>query len=231
MISCPNCGSILFIDLEGRAEVAQSEMSETAARVAAPSSVRSQFEDMLYRQLADPSEVDISLPEAAPDEFSSDAHALPEELATAAEIADPTTYDLAPPPEVSGNTPTPEASEFSFDDFDQEMQSLGSGETTPQTGTEVLHDIERFGNEISDSSQGQLYYTLVISAVDTKDLIREVWDALTDSRLGLDLEELRTRFANGRLELARLNAVKTSVLVSRLRFVDVEMSWRQYASF
>ncbi len=88
-------------------------------------------------------------------------------------------------------------------------------------------DILSFAN--SDLYAGPLSYTLVISRIDTSELRLALREALSDPKLGLEVETLLRSVVAGRLEIKNLNPLKTSLLVQRLRRFAFEISWRQYA--
>ena len=93
---------------------------------------------------------------------------------------------------------------------------------------EDFSDVVDFGNsEVSQASEGVFVYSVTVEGIDTKEIRQDVLDHLQDRRLclGDSLENI----SDGVLHLRDLNPVKASLIVNRLRSVDVKVQWIQYA--
>jgi hypothetical protein len=93
-----------------------------------------------------------------------------------------------------------------------------------------MRKLADFGN--SDSSQGRegyLRFDLFISGIDTVDVRNEIREILSDARFLWDADQLIQSMRNGEIRLKELTAVKSAILVSRLRSLAVEIRWEQYA--
>ncbi len=86
-------------------------------------------------------------------------------------------------------------------------------------------------NELSQAKGGGLLFKLRISGIDSKELREEIRQALKDSRFGWSLSEVMgpDRLRVGVLVITNLNAVKTSIIVNRIKHLPVEIRWEQYA--
>ncbi len=86
-------------------------------------------------------------------------------------------------------------------------------------------------NELSQAKGGGLLFKLRISGIDSKELREEIRQALKDSRFGWSLSEVMgpDRLRGGVLVIPNLNAVKTSIIVNRIKHLPVEIRWEQYA--
>lgn len=91
-----------------------------------------------------------------------------------------------------------------------------------------IQEINNFANsEVSRAREGILFYQLRISGMDSADLNTAVKDALEDSKLKLNLPEIFKNVRNGTIVITKLNAVKASVIVSRLKEFPLEIEWSQ----
>ena len=86
-------------------------------------------------------------------------------------------------------------------------------------------------NELSQAKGGGLLFKLRISGIDSKELREDIRQALKDSRFGWSLSEVMgpDRLRGGILVIPNLNAVKTSIIVNRIKHLPVEIRWEQYA--
>ncbi len=110
--------------------------------------------------------------------------------------------------------------------------SAGSEEVTvpkPQPlPAESIEEIANFGNQPAATTEsGLLFYDLKISKVDTIELRKALLDILKDAKFKWNIEDLDRKIHNGVLVLSRLSPIKTSVLVKKIRHLDVEVRWSQ----
>lgn len=91
-----------------------------------------------------------------------------------------------------------------------------------------FQDVVEFGNSsLSTGNQGHFLYDVLIKGIDSEDLHVAVREALIDSRFGWKGEDVFSKLRAGTLLLSRLNAVKASVLINRLKSYPLEISWVQ----
>lgn len=74
---------------------------------------------------------------------------------------------------------------------------------------------------------GPLSYTLHIRGLELADTFEKLREALTDSRFGWDSEDIMRTVSAGELLLKGLNPTKASILVSRIKYLPVELDWTQ----
>jgi hypothetical protein len=93
-----------------------------------------------------------------------------------------------------------------------------------------MNQLSNFGNSaVSQSREGFLRYNLFISGIDTSDVRDQVKEALTDSRFLWDSSQIMHEMLGGEICIKEVTAVKSSILVQRLRSLPVEIRWEQYA--
>lgn len=102
---------------------------------------------------------------------------------------------------------------------------LPSYEPTEASGKENFNDVLEFANAVED--KGLITYTLTIKGIDLSHLHQQLTDALTDPKFNWRVEEIMGQIQDGTLTLESLNAAKAAVLVQRLKFLPLEIHWRQ----
>ncbi len=128
---------------------------------------------------------------------------VPAEEAPATEVAEEPNYDFSQP--LGDTAPQP-------------MTPLGS-ESNP------LGDIADFGN--ADLDQSALNYTITISGIDSGALRTQIQEAISDSKFGWSAVQIIAQIKGGVLTIRSVNAVKASILVQRVKYLPVKISWRQ----
>lgn len=95
-----------------------------------------------------------------------------------------------------------------------------------------MSDVAAFGNSVtSQGREGMLRFNLHISGIDSADIRVLVRDALMDERFLWDAEKIISEMVDGQLSLKEITAVKSALLVQKLRAVPVEIRWEQYAIY
>ncbi len=88
-----------------------------------------------------------------------------------------------------------------------------------------FQDVVEFGN--SPQLEGSLTYTIFIKGVDIADTREKIKEGLTDSRFAWDVETLMAQIQNGALTLPDLSPAKAVVLINRIKYLPIEVSWNQ----
>lgn len=96
-------------------------------------------------------------------------------------------------------------------------------EPAPDEGD--LGEVAVFGN--SSTPAGPLSYGIVIEGIELAETYGQLRDAITDSRFAWDADKVMKSIKSGRLELKGMNATKAALLVHRLKYLPVEISWSQ----
>lgn len=91
--------------------------------------------------------------------------------------------------------------------------------------SDVAKDLADFGN--SETQVASLNYDLTISGLDTIEINKLFKEAIDDSRLGWDANEMMRSVKNGVAKFERLNPAKAYILAKRIQFLDVEKTWTQ----
>lgn len=123
-------------------------------------------------------------------------------------------------------------SENSNFDVDQPLDSFQNnsygeaGNYSQEPQKENFNDLIDFGNS---SDPGVLSYVLTIDGIDLQSIEDEIKQILSESRFQFDVELLLSNLKNGQLVIDNLSPIKASILVHRLRFLSVTLSWRQNA--
>lgn len=100
------------------------------------------------------------------------------------------------------------------------------GQTEPEEKEPTgFADVTEFAN--SENPAGTLTYTITIRGLELAETFERLREALTDSRFAWDADAIMGEVRNGEVTLARVNPAKTSILVSRLKYLALEISWRQ----
>ncbi len=109
-----------------------------------------------------------------------------------------------------------------------EDKRLDSEQNEAPSLVENFSDVVEFANsDLSQVQDGAYAYSVLVTGIDTKEIRKEIHDTLMDERLGVssELESIH----EGVLEIRNLNPVKASVIVNRLRGMNVKIQWVQYA--
>lgn len=101
-------------------------------------------------------------------------------------------------------------------------QPLDVSEVAESSGFSEIAD---FGN--ADLTQAAFNYSLTISGIDSGTLRSQVQEALSDSKFGWNVVELMAQIKGGVLTIRSMNAVKASILMQRVKYLPVKVSWRQ----
>ena len=100
----------------------------------------------------------------------------------------------------------------------------------PTATTPDMSDVVNFANsEISQGKEGALRYNVFVSGIDTADVRAQVLEALSDARFLWSADDILGQIKNGAVVFRELTAVKSTVLVQRLRPLPVDVKWEQYA--
>ncbi len=239
MAQCHQCGAVVFIDLQGRAQIEGTLQEKAEEPVEEPVEVSAQ---KFVADGAGETFHDFADPELAPSPVGEDAsHDLPMGDDEGGNLlANPLAADHPVMGDERIETTAPQA----------EMDWLGNGlmpdpaldaatviggspspePAIPTLEKENFADVVRFANDaISQGAQGGLLFRLCISEIDTAETRRLLRESLDDVRFMWDANELMRGIDKGVLVIDRINAVKAAVLVARLRDLAVQVKWEQYA--
>lgn len=201
VVTCSSCQAVLFVDLEGRVQLQQpaSENSENqATQFLNPATTIAEMPSDYESPTLDPV-IEQFQPETLSEPLST--HSVQQE--ESAELQD-----------IIQIQPIPDLGQDPFEAF---APNSGPGSS--------FEEVERFAN--SDESVGALTYSVIIEDINTKELRQELLRALDDAKFQWDARELVKEVKDGRLLLDRLNPVKASILVQRVKGLKIKIRWRQ----
>jgi hypothetical protein len=214
LYTCPKCNAVFFVDWGGQPEVAAS--SETFGNEEIPGEIETSSGDLLSDEGPAVNQFggDPMNFEAAPYEQEPVPH---EELPV--EDFNPI-YENAP---VDSEAVAEEEANY---DFSQPLDTITPQPMTPlEPEPNPLSDIADFGN--ADLSQAALNYTITISGIDSGALRNQIQEAITDSKFGWNVIQIMAQIKGGVLTIRSVNAVKASILIQRVKYLPVKISWRQ----
>lgn len=254
LVTCQNCGAQLLIEMDGQVVDANSNDSNPSQEEA-PDNSSSQDAFSAVQELTQNmlSELDDHYEDSAEEEPSHEqpiSEELPQEgVENFDEAQEFVEQELLQQPEnnwdmdqesVQEQNQVPEEP-MSFQEADEAESNISEPveesviqESWPEEQSSqsenMMQEIQDFAN--SDESalgQGALLYDIRIQGIDTKELRGEILEQLNDSRLGLDLENLK--IDQGTLLLKSLNPVVVSVIAQRLKPLPIVLDWRQHAAY
>lgn len=93
-----------------------------------------------------------------------------------------------------------------------------------------MRDLAQFANSpVSQGREGFLRFDVYVSGIDTADIREQVKEVLADGKFLWDADKIIGEMRRGEIRIRELTAVKSALLVQRLRTVPVEIRWEQYA--
>ena len=94
-----------------------------------------------------------------------------------------------------------------------------------ETSLSDVDDIAHFGN--AELSQSAFSYTLTIAGIDSGVLRAGIQEAISDSKFGWNVVQVMAQIKGGVLTIKSMNPVKASILMQRVKYLPVQVSWRQ----
>ncbi len=227
MVTCPSCGTLLLIDIDGNAFFGSENPPPAPEPVLAhdPASADSPAETHDF-QIEEPAEPATDLP------LDWSASEGPEAAEPPADFSDlkveeeaRVTQDLA-----SAAPPEPEQ-EFNLDNFGYGTPDAAQDEPAAQIGTpgDPL-GIEGYANsEVSLGKDGLLLFSVIISGIDSKEIRESLREAMEDERFAWDPNAIMAKIHKGVLVIEKMTPVKATILVNRFKRYPVQIRWEQYA--
>lgn len=224
--ACTSCEAVLFIDMDGNAQLAEESAPE---------------------EIEAPQGLDFPASEAKT-MISANSDSPFQELEMPAFDPAPVVQDMAAPVEMPAvemnfdqsveQSFEPSVVEMDVEENTQPMASQGEDAAEepvlpPITEEQIqsLAEIEPEGTGVFESTEqvlGGLSYSVTIRNIDTKEIRKQLIEALDDARFQWDPREVLKTVKAGTLELKNLNPVKASVVVQRMKDLSVKVSWEQH---
>lgn len=138
--------------------------------------------------------------------------------------------DQSPPPVPNSFTEEVQAKqEGSADILYQLNNPFEMPETEPEdlrNFSQVAESISNFGN--SEMQNATLNYDLKVRGLDSKEIMMAFKEAIQDSRFGWESLDIMKKIKSGELILEKLSPVAAYILAKRLKFLDLELVWKQH---
>jgi len=236
LFTCPQCRSVYFINFDGTPDYgdfqAPSEEEIKALQEQSLPKKKNKKQESAAPDL--PSIPDISENNLQNVNESSDYQMtdfslppLPEEPASDLPADNFALSDLQEP---VGSMQTSEPMNFNFKPI-PESEAIATEPVVEmnQTGQfqSIAQEIENFGNQQTVVSG--LTYDLVISNVDSKEVMQLLKEALEDSKFGWHIDDYMRQIKVGRIIFKDMTPVQAFVLARRIQFLDITMEWKQNA--
>lgn len=209
MVSCPKCGAVVFIDMDGGAHVASPESN----------SVANSNSDSVGTSTAEPSDLEMN-------QFlgvNPDFHSSNSDVGPSFGVVSDSPSDLQHNIASTTDTASAEKASSISDQYSNQDNASQFDPSDPL-------GISAYANsEISGAVDGPLVVTLIVSGIDTKDNRDEIRQALQDPRFGWDANALMAGLKGGELRLERITPVKATIVVNRIKHLAVQIRWEQSA--
>lgn len=199
LFTCPHCNAVYFIDWNGQPELAQHEPESL--------SPASSYEEAAYNNFE---------PESGGEVFTNEEVPINEDENSPQGYETPSSYTEP----VEGVAPA----DGSYD-FSQTLDVVPETPFVSTADTSDFSDVTDFAN--SNTSAGPFSYTVRIEGVDSSRLLADLKEAMADSRFGWDVESILSNVGGGHIVLSGLTPAKASVLINRIKYLPVKISWRQ----
>lgn len=233
LFTCPHCNSVYFIDWNGQPEVSQPNDSIEAAPTAAYDSFDApEIENPLDNPYAN-NHIENPLEQTAMDT------PVESPLEDSLEAIESGGYDM--PLE---NPLSDEAVASSNDNYSSEGDGgpMDGLEETPYDFSQPLatnvvpiipatpdtndfSDVTDFGN--ASAAVGPLAYTLIIEGIESSLLLKELREAMMDTRFRWDVSGILQQVRGGRLVITGLDPAKAAIFLNRIKYLPFKLSWRQ----
>lgn len=111
------------------------------------------------------------------------------------------------------------------------MQTLNSSvdSASEKPVGNMFNDVVEFGNNVQNHN-GVLTFDITIDEIDLPEQKSMLIEFLEDSRLGLDIAEIKTKLKYGKIEIQNFPAPKAIVLIQRIQGLSLKVYWRQNVS-
>lgn len=227
LVTCAKCGAQVMINFDGQASIDTKHDGPPAGMVqvagddlVADSAVKKMLnrQSSVVGQLSEQLSVDLG-------------HESVAQRAPAPESEPPLNqfrplHEASSPEEIEPNpAPMPKEPDYEEPIYEEPLEPEIKKEVTSD-----MSDIAKFGNSsMSQAREGSLLFDIYISGIDTADIRSQVREALTDTRFVWDAQAFMARLRNGELRIKDVSAIKSAIIIQRLRSVPVDVRWEQHA--
>ena len=199
LFNCPHCSAVYFVDWNGLPEAPQPEPHEPNVN-----------------------EVSSDVPIESP---SGDFFDPPIDVQAEAPFDSLNETQSEPQLQNDFNSAPSETETESPYDFNSRLDESPVDAPMINNNEADFSDVTDYAN--SNTLAGPLTYTLTIEGLDSNSLIAQLRESMTDSRFGWDVDGLLGSLKKDRLVLQGVSPAKASVLISRIKYLPLKISWRQ----
>ncbi len=199
LFTCPSCSAVYFIGFDGVPENAQA-----SAHIGEAQNNEEQASESYQ---LDPNPEPPADYQPIPYENFSLSNDL-QNLGSASETQSNASTESIKPVEQS----------FSYQPTMNEPQVIRPGQSP-------LQDVIDFAN--SEGNATLATYSLEIHGLESRENINSFKEVLTDSKLQLSFDQIKSQIKNGVLRLEKLNGAQAAVIAFRLRPLALKMKWKQ----
>ena len=120
---------------------------------------------------------------------------------------------------------TGDENESSYSESFEEDDDMVSSSEEHASG---LSDLKDFANsEESSAREGEFFYDVTVSEIDSEELRLAFQEAITDSKFRLDVSAIMSSIKEGIVTIRHINPVKASVLIQRIKIYSFKINWKQ----
>lgn len=236
LFTCPHCNSVYFIDWNGQPEVAQPETDEAAVTAAYDSFEAPAVENPLDNPYANNQ---IENPLEGSSNYSAMEPAVESPLEDSLEAIESGGYDMPLENPLSDEAVASSNDNYSTDgdsgpmdgleeapyDFNQPLDNNVVPIIPATPDTNDFSDVTDFGN--ASAAVGPLAYTLIIEGIESSLLLKELREAMMDTRFRWDVSGILQQVRGGRLVITGLDPAKAAIFLGRIKYLPFKLSWRQ----
>ena len=231
MVTCPSCGAIVFVDMDGAAHVA----SDQPASVEIPD-LNSAEPASGYAPTNENHGGDVDLFAPLPS-FGGESSGLESPMTPEPMSAEPFAAPEPFAPEPGEDAPEMDMNAFlGYEPDPAQVAAAEAKAAAKAAATASQNDpndplgLSAYANsEMSGAKNGPLVVSIIISGIDAKDLRDEIRQAIQDSRFGWDTAAMMSGIKGGTLRIDRVSPVKATILINRIKNLSVRIRWEQSA--
>lgn len=236
LFNCPLCSAVYFVGWDGQPELAPTAEEMAAENVEATPSVFEEavvetemafmpIENSHQETIIDNSAYEAQNYETLSEPIAEQAFQTGESYQSTEAPENSETLDSSLTSQEEGFSGGDEVqnSEDQPYDFNQRLDEAPTPSSTADTPD--FQEVSDFAN--AEQETGGMTYSLTISGIDSGKIYGDLRDALTDSRFGWDTLALMKSIREGSMTIRGLNPAKIYVVVSRVKYLSVKLSWRQ----
>jgi hypothetical protein len=106
---------------------------------------------------------------------------------------------------------------------------MESQEPAPTNNVTAMEEVVSFANKISaHKDEGHFRYNILVDGIDSADIRQDIVEVLSDSKFAWNKDIILKELKSGQLKILAVPAVKSAILIQRLRHLPLNITWEQY---